>query len=187
VAAFFAAYHVPGIAHPDLIPLQILCVILSVGRSSRFFERFEKPGKAVEAQAEVGYPPSSPWTPAFCSSAVASPSISVDTLEKEIWEETEKLREQPLPEEEVRKAKKQARSYFLQGLQTLFSKGLLAGLYQVRAGDFRLIYPLLDRYESVTPDDVFRVARQYLRPENRTVVTLQPVSQKEHEDLGEVE
>jgi len=57
----------------------------------------------------------------------------------------------------------------------------------VRAGDFRLIYPLLDRYEAVTPDDVFRVARQYLRPENRTVVTLQPVSQKEHEDLGEVE
>ncbi len=57
----------------------------------------------------------------------------------------------------------------------------------MRAGDFRLIYPLLERYESVTPDDVFRVARQYLRPENRTVVTLQPVSQKEHEELGEVE
>lgn len=54
VAAFFAAFHVPGISHPDLIPLQILCVALSVGRSSRFFEKFEKPGKAVEAQAEVG-------------------------------------------------------------------------------------------------------------------------------------
>ena len=75
----------------------------------------------------------------------------------------------------------------MQGLQTLFSKGLLAGLYQVRAGDFRHIDSLLDGYESVTPDDVLRVARQYLRPENRTVVTLQPVSQKEHEQLGEVE
>jgi zinc protease len=188
VAAFFAAFHVPGIAHPDLIPLQILCTILSAGRSSRFFERFEKPGKAVEAQAEVGYPPFFSMDPGLLQlSAVASPAVSVDTLEKEIWEETEKFREQPPPEEEVHKARKQARSYFLQGLQTLFSKGLLAGLYQVRAGDFRLIYPLLDRYESVTPDDVFRVARQYLRPENRTVVTLQPVSQKEHEDLGEVE
>jgi zinc protease len=188
VAAFFAAFHVPGIAHPDLIPLQVLCVILSVGRSSRFFEKFEKPGKAVEAQAEVGYPPFFSMDPGLLQfSAVASPAISVDTLEKEIWEEVEKLREEVLPEEEVGKARKQARSYFLQGLQTLFSKGLLAGLYQVRGGDFRLMYPLLDRYASVTPDDVFRVARQYLRPENRTVVTLQPVSQKEHEDLGEVE
>jgi predicted Zn-dependent peptidase len=119
--------------------------------------------------------------------AVASPTFSVDSLEKEIWEEVEKLREQTLSAEEVGKAKKQARSYFLQGLQTLFSKGLLAGLYQVRAGDFRNIDSLLDRYESVTPDDVFRVARQYLCPENRTVVTLQPISQKEHEQLGEVE
>ena len=188
VAAFFAAFHVPGITHPDLIPLQILCVALSVGRSSRFFEKFEKPGKAVEAQAEVGYPPFFSMDPGLLQlSAVASPAVSVDLLEKEIWEEVEKLREQTLSEEEVGKAKKQARSHFLQGLQTLFSKGLLAGLYQVRAGDFRHLYSLFDRYESVTPDDVFRVARQYLRPENRTVVTLQPVSQKEHEELGEVE
>jgi predicted Zn-dependent peptidase len=188
VAAFFAAFHVPGITHPDLIPLQILCVALSVGRSSRFFEKFEKPGKAVEVQAEVGYPPFFSMDPGLLQlSAVASPAVSVDLLEKEIWEEVEKLREQTLSEEEVGKAKKQALSHFLQGLQTLFSKGLLAGLYQVRAGDFRHLYSLFDRYESVTPDDVFRVARQYLRPENRTVVTLQPVSQKEHEELGEVE
>jgi predicted Zn-dependent peptidase len=159
-----------------------------VGRSSRFHEKFEKPGKAVEAQAEVGYPPFFSMDPGLLQvSAVASPSVPVDSLEKEIWEEVEKLRGRALSHEEVGKAKKQARSHFLQGLQTLFAKGLLAGLYQVRAGDFRDIYSLLDRFDSVTPDDVLRVARQYLRPENRTVVTLQPVSQKEHEELGEVE
>jgi zinc protease len=188
VAAFFAAFHIPGISHPDLIPLQILCVALSVGRSSRFFEKFEKPGKAVEAQAEVGYPPFFSMDPGLLQIyAIASPSIPVDTLEKEVWEEVENLRRQPLPGEEMEKIKKQARAYFLQGLQTLFFKGLLAGIYQVRAGDFRLIYTLLDRYESVTAEDVLQVARKYLRLENRTVITLQPVTQKEHEDLGEVE
>ena len=188
VAAFFAAFHVPGISHPDLLPLQILCVALSVGRSSRFFEKFEKPGKAVEVQAEVGYPPFLSMDPGLLQIyAIASPSIPVDTLEKEVWEEVENLRRQPLPGEEMEKIKKQARAYFLQGLQTLFFKGLLAGLYQVRAGDFRLIYTLLDRYESVTAEDILQVARKYLRPENRTVITLQPVTQKEHEDLGEVE
>lgn len=188
VAAFFAAFHVPGISHPDLIPLQILCVALSVGRSSRFFEKFEKPGKAVEAQAEVGYPPFLSMDPGLLQIyAIASPSIPVDTLEKEVWEEVENLRQQLLSGEEMEKIKKQARAYFLQGLQTLFFKGLLAGLYQVRAGDFRLVYALLDRYESVTPEDVLRVAQKYLRGENRTVITLQPVTQKEHEGLGEVE
>jgi len=188
VAAFFAAFHVPGISHPDLIPLQILCVALSVGRSSRFFEKFEKPGKAVEAQAEVGYPPFLSMDPGLLQIyAIAAPSIPVDTLEKEVWEEVENLRQQLLSGEEMEKIKKQARAYFLQGLQTLFFKGLLAGLYQVRAGDFRLIYTLMDRYETVTAEEVIRVAQKYLRPENRTVIILQPVTQKEHEDLGGVE
>jgi predicted Zn-dependent peptidase len=63
----------------------------------------------------------------------------------------------------------------------------LAGLYQVRAGDFRLLYSIFPQYEAVHADDLLQVARKYLRPENRTVITLQPVSQSEHEELGEVE
>ncbi len=128
VAAFFAAFHVPGIAHPDLIPLQILCVILSVGRSSRFFEKFEKPGKAVEAQAEVGYPPFFSMDPGLLQlSAVASPAIPVETLEKEIWEETEKLREQPLPEEEVAKPKNRPAPISCKGCRPFSPKGCWPG------------------------------------------------------------
>lgn len=188
VSAFFAGFHIPGITHPDLFPLQILCATLSAGRSSRFFEKFEKPGKAVEAQAEIGYPPFFSADPGLLQIyAIASPAISLDTLEREIWEEVENLRRESLSGEEFLKVKKQVRSYFLHGLETLFFKGLLAGLYQVRAGDFRFLYTLLPNYEAVNADDVLRVARKYLRPENRTVVCLQPVSQSEHEELGEVE
>jgi zinc protease len=188
VGAFFAAFHVAGITHPDLIPLQILCTALSAGRSSRFFEKFEKPGKAVEVRAEMGYPPFFTMDPGLLQIyAIASPSISLDTLEREVWEEVETLGQEPLSREELLKVKKQTRSYFLQSLETLFFKGLLAGLYQVRAGDFRLLHTLLPNYEAVNADDVTRVARKYLRPENRTVVSLQPVSQREHEELGEVE
>ena len=188
VASFFAAFHIPGITHPDLFPLQILCMALSTGRSSRFYEKFEKPGKAVEARAEMGYPPFFSMDPGLLQIyAIASPSVSLEALEQEVWEEVEALRREPLSPEDLAKVKKQVRSAFLQGLQTLFFQGLLAGLYQVRAGDFRLFYSVYPQYESVTAEDVLRVARTYLRPENRTVVQLHPVSQKEHEDLGEVE
>lgn len=188
VAAFFAGFHIPGIGHPDLFPLQILCTALSAGRSSRFFEKFEKPGKAVEARAEAGYPPFFTMDPGLLQIyAIASPVVSLEALEKEIWEEVEKLRQEPLREEELTKVKKQARASFIQALETLFFKGLLAGIYQVRAGDFRLLHAILPNYEAVKAADILRVAQKYLRPENRTVITLQPVSQSEHEELGEVE
>jgi len=188
VAAFFAAFHIPGIAHPDLIPLQVLCTVLSSGRSSVFFEKFEKPGKAVEAQAEVGSPPFFFMDPGLLQIyAIASPGFPLEKLEGEIWDEVEALRREPLSAETLLKAKKQVRSAFLQSLQTHFFKGLLAGLYQVRAGDYRLLYQLLPRYESVAAEDVQQAARKYLRPENRTVVSLQPVSQAEHDELGEIE
>jgi len=188
VAAFFAGFHTPGIRHPDLFPLQILCTALSAGRSSCFYQKFEKPGKAVEARAEMGSPPFFSMDPGLLQIyAIASPSTPLETLEQEVWGEVENFRREPLSQEDLFKAKKQARSSFLQGLQTLFFKGLLAGLYQVRAGDFRLLYSVLPNYESVTAEDVLRVSQTYLRPENRTVVGLHPVSQREHEELGEVE
>jgi zinc protease len=188
VAAFFAAFHIPEISHPDLFPLQILCVALSAGRSSRFFEKLEKPGKVVEAQADMGSPPFFFMDPGLLQIyAIASPEVSLATLEQEVWEEVENLRQKPLSREELSKVKKQICSYFLRNLQTFFFQGLLAGLYQVRAGDYRLLYKILPGYESVTAEDVLRVAQKYLRPENRTVVLLQPVDQQEHEGLGELE
>jgi len=188
VAAFFAAFHIPGIVHPDLIPLQILCTVLSSGRSSIFFQKFEKPGKAVEAQAEMGSPPFFFMDPGLLQIyALASPGFPLEKLEQEIWDEVEALRREPLPAETLLKAKKQVRSAFLQSLQTHFFKGLLAGIYQVRAGDYCHLYQILPRYESVTAEEVLQAARKYLRAENRTVVSLQPVTQAEHDELGEIE
>ena len=188
VAAFFGAFHIPGITHPDLFPLQLLCAALSAGRSSRFFEKFEKPGKAIETGAEMGSPPFLSMDPGLLQIyAIAAPEASLEVLEKEIWEEVENLRQTLLPVAELEKVKKQLRSSLLRNLETLFFKGLMAGMYQVRAGDFRLIYSILSGYDAVSSEDILRVAQKYLRPENRTVVTLHPVSPKEHGELGELE
>lgn len=187
VSAFFSGFHMPGINHPDLFALEILCAMLAAGRSSRFFEKFEKPGKAVEVKAEVGSPPFFSMDPGLLQIyAIASPGMSIEILEAEIWQEVERLKDELVSPKEVAKAKKQVRAAFLRNLQTIFFKGLLAGLYQIKTGNFQQIYGLLSAYEEITPPDIQRVARKYLNAENRTIVTLVPVNQSEHETLGEL-
>ena len=54
----------------------------------------------------------------------------------------------------------------------------------MKTGDASQVNRLLAEYEAVTAADVLRVARQYLREDNRTVVTLKPVSPEESQALG---
>ncbi len=157
VSAFFSGFHMPGINHPDLFALEILCAMLAAGRSSRFFEKFEKPGKAVEVKAEVGSPPFFSMDPGLLQIyAIASPGMSIEILEAEIWQEVERLKDELVSPKEVAKAKKQVRAAFLRNLQTIFFKGLLAGLYQIKTGNFQQIYGLLSAYEEITPPDIQR-------------------------------
>ena len=51
---------------------------------------------------------------------------------------------------------------------------MLLGQYEI-AGDWRRIDEYLPAIRAVTTDDLVRVSRFYLRPENRTVAVLEPL------------
>jgi predicted Zn-dependent peptidase len=85
---------------------------------------------------------------------------------------------------ELARAKKILKAQTVQGLAKNFFRGLLVGLFHMKTGDAQRVNDILDFYEAVSRDDLLRVARQYLREDNRTVVTLKPVSPEESEALG---
>jgi predicted Zn-dependent peptidase len=60
------------------------------------------------------------------------------------------------------------------GVRTPHGLGSLIGTVQVILGDPYLFGSDLAKYLKVTPGDVKRVARQYLNPNNRSMVTLIP-------------
>lgn len=185
VEALFAGFHTVGLGHPDIYPLMVLAGVLSQGRACRFYQEFVRPGRAAELEAEV-YPP--PWTSAdpdlFIIRAVAAPGEPLPRLEADLWNSLERLQQEGVSELEVARAKKLLRSQTVQGLAKTFYRGLMVALFHLKAGDGTLANGLLAAYEAVTAADVLRVARQYLREDNRTVVTLKPVSPKESRELG---
>ncbi len=188
VSAFFAGFHIPGIADQDIFPLLVLTSLLSHGRSSRFYQRFIKTGRAVEAEADLGSPPFLSMDPGLLTiQVVASPREDVNTLEQDVWKEIDGLRSRPIEVAELEKSKKKLRSSYLMSLQTHLFKGLVAGMYQIRAGDHRWVNRIEPSYQAVTVEDVMQVADRYLNEDNRTVVRLVPVSAEESEKWGEYE
>jgi len=186
--SFYAGCHVPEISHPDIYPLLVISTLLSRGRSSRLYKKFVKTGIAVEAGVEVGQPPFLSTDPGLMIVyATAAPGVDIGQLEHQILEEVELLSSVPPAQEELEKAKKQLLSSYLLSLQTNFFKGLVLGIYQIRAGDWRMAGHITPRFQTVSADDIVRVTQEYLRPSNRTVVTLIPVSEDESAKLGPME
>ena len=186
--AFFAGFHCPGIRDPDVFPLLALDHILSGGKSSRLYLRFVKAGKAVDARVEVDPPPFWPMDPGLLQVyAIAAPGVPIGGLEKEIWEVIEEIKDGRFDEEELAKAKRGLTTSFIMGLQSVFFKGLAGGLYELKAGDWGMVNVLLDRCEEISTDDVQRVAQRYLSEDNRTVVTLRPITPEENERLEPME
>ncbi len=185
VEAFFAGFHAVGLDHPDIYPLVLLSVILSGGNSSRLYQEFVRPGRAAELQVELAPPP---WTSQdpdlLVITAVAAPGTSIPELEADLWTHLERLQNDGVVPQELARAKKLLRSQTVQTLARNFYRGLLVGLFHLKTGQAEQVNQMLQRYEAVTPEDIVRVARQYLQEDNRTVVTLKPVSPEESQTLG---
>ena len=187
VEALFAGFHIVGLDHPDVYPLSLLAIALSGGKSSRFYQEFVRPGRAVEMEAEIAAPP---WTSEdpdiMVLTAIAAPGQSLAQLEDDLWAALARLHQDGIQPEELARAKKLLRAQAARGLSQNFYRGLMVGLFDMKTGDPDRVNQMFKLYEAVTLEDLHRVARQYLREDNRTVVVLKPVSPEESQALGEM-
>jgi zinc protease len=94
--------------------------------------------------------------------------------EKALFEELDRLRNEPISERELRKAKNQLLADHYRQLKTIAGRANLLGVYEVYYGDYRKLFTVEQTLEAVTAADVQRVAAQYLAEKNRTVATLIP-------------
>ncbi|MCX6832454.1 MAG: pitrilysin family protein [candidate division Zixibacteria bacterium] len=167
---FIAGYHVPGEGHPDQYALDIMGRILSGGQSSRIYKRLVYDEQlALAAGGEYG-----PREQAglFYAYAFMSPGRTTAEGEKAVYEEIDKMKTQKVTDEELQKAKNQVEAEFYMGIQSNESKAELLGRFQTFFGDYKLLFQQADKYAAVTADDIVRVAKTYLDPRNRTVITV---------------
>jgi zinc protease len=99
---------------------------------------------------------------------------SVQQVKEIIFEEIENLTEEPVGEKELTKAKNSVKASMFYRLNRPFSVASTIGHYHVIAGDYNLLFQAEDRFDSITPEIIQKVARRTFAPTNRTVLSLVP-------------
>lgn len=179
VPALMMGYHVPNLKSPDSYVLEVIEAILSYGKSSRFYEGLIRE-KQVALTADADYSLISRDPGLFFISAEVMPGKDLASLEKAIDEEIKRLQAEPVPPDELKKVMNQMQATFIYGQDSVFYQAMLLARYEI-AETWKRVNDYLPSILRVTADDVMRVARQYLIPDNRTVgffVPLPPQNDK---------
>jgi zinc protease len=173
LSAVFAGYIAPTVSDPDAYALDVLQGILSSGKSSRLYTSLVYE-KQLALYAGGDYDDVSADPDLFYVYAGVMPGKSVEEVEKALFSEVDKLKNEPVTDEELQKAKNQIEAGFTMGRDSIFYQAMLLGQYESVAS-WKLLESYVDTIRAVTKEDVMRVARKYLSEDNRTVGILVPV------------
>jgi zinc protease len=164
--------HIPQAGNPDTYALQVASNILSAGESSRLYRRMVYEKQMAVAAGGDAILLEDPGV--FFFYAILQGGQKPEDGEKELLAEAQRLRDEPVSEEELVKAKNQIISSLVFGRQTDQDKADAIGYAKVILNDESYVNRQLAEFQKVTAADVQRVARAYFSPENRTVVYMLP-------------
>ena len=169
-------FKVPPRNTPDDDAMQVLGTVLSSGRSSRLFQQIVRE-QQLTPNVQAGRDPSL-GIGLFRVSGAVSPGKTPEALEAAIYAELDKVKNGPIEEWEIEKARNNAKRAVVGGLTSSLQRAIQLAHYAASFGDPALINQRVDRIAKVTAADVQRVARTYLVPQNRTVVITMPKGAK---------
>ena len=166
------AHHVTFDGHPDSYPLNVASKILSDGQSSRIYRKLVyETGLALSAfgGGNILEHPN-----LFFAVAIVQAGQSVEEAEQALIGELDRLRDEPISERELQRAKNQfARDYVI-GRESNQQKAQQLAHAAVIHRDASTADSEFDVFMNTTAADVQRVARTYFTPENRLVLRVMP-------------
>jgi zinc protease len=169
-------YHVPRADSADYFARAILRTVLAAGESSRLYQRLvDKDQLALDVSVyeETGFDPT-------LAIVAAQPKQGVEpaAVEKAIYEELERMKNEAVSDREIEKAKNIELVRFYQRMRTISGRANTIGTYEVFFGDYRKLFDAAKGFAAVTKEDVQRAARNYFGANNRTVATLVPEAEE---------
>ncbi|MGH9573206.1 MAG: M16 family metallopeptidase [Candidatus Acidiferrales bacterium] len=167
-------YKMPARYAPDAYPLELASDILAAGESSRLYQELVyKQQIAVQA---AGFGDFSEDPNLFWAYAIMNQGHTAAEGEKAVVSVLDELKAQPVDAEEIEKAKNQEIAAAVLGRDSDEDKAVAIENAAVIGKDPNLVNTELDRYLTITPEDIQRVAKQYFVPQHATVLYVTPAA-----------
>ncbi|MDC4205077.1 MAG: insulinase family protein [Candidatus Manganitrophus sp.] len=165
-------YHKPNFEHPDDPVFDVIDSLLSLGRTSRLYKKLVVEKKIAVGASSSSGTPGARYANLFTLSATPRAPHTAAEVEEAIYEELERLKNEPPTEKELEKVITNLNADLVRSLRS--NNGLASQLayFEAVAGDWRYVLRNRDNIMKVTGEDVMRVARTYFTKKNRTVATL---------------
>ncbi len=174
-----AAYHTPSASHPEYPAIQMMNGILTNAPSGRLYKTLVESKKAVQVGA-ISIPYKDPGLNTYF--AVTGKDKSLEDVRSGMVETIEGFAKEPPTSEEVERAKAESAKGFDLLINDPQSVGLSLSDWIAR-GDWRLMFLNRDRVAKVTPADVQKAARTYLKDSNRTVGLFIPTDKPDRAEI----
>lgn len=165
-------YHTPPAMHADYPPLLLLRQILDANPGGRLQESLVKPGLAIATAGWLlaGYDPGF-----VMFSAELRKEQEPAAASRILLQQVETLAAKSITEEELARARQATLAWLDSQLANPATFGITLS-QAIAAGDWRLFFLLREQVARVSVADLQRVARLYLRADNRTLGEFVPVA-----------
>jgi zinc protease len=170
----------PGYGSADWVALDVLAYLLADGDSSRLQRALVRDGRLAQDVDTFLHPT------ALCAEfgivATARGGIAPEVLEGALRREIDRVATDGPDEAEVTGAVRRVRRDQVSELATVEERAEMLGYTAAVLGDADAFNNVLDTYADVTPDDVRRVAAEYLASDRAATVVVVPDGSREGRD-----
>jgi zinc protease len=166
------AYHVPNHRSSDAPALELLSTVLSEGRASRLYRTLVYE-RQMALSAGGDYSGTSRDPSLFWFYATPLPGHTPEAMEAALLAEIERLKVEPIPDEELQRAKNQIEAAFVWQQDSVHSRASTLARFELM-GSWRLLDRFVPAIRAVTAADLQRVVRAYFPSDRRNVGILVP-------------
>lgn len=164
-----AGYHAVSQLHEDYAALNLLASILSDGRTSRLYSKLVQDEQQALAIQTVTGVPGTKYNSMFLLIALPNQGVDIDDLEEAIFAEIEKVKGGDINQQELDRAITNAKAGLVRSLNSNLGLAMNLARTHGQTGNWKNLFTDIETLESVTLEDLERVANTYLVKKNRTV------------------